>query len=268
MKKVLLLFISLILLSLPMMLLASCTDGDTTDGENSHPDEENPQESSLTEDEVMERLEGMYVSDKLTEALLESGDSERFTIRVEIAFINESLLKELEYKGKKYSEYEAELYELYLLDYKLEELAYLNDGVYLAYGEIIYTEGAPDGVRWTEELYEQKLDYYGEELLSQYISDGIFLRDEALADYETNQEKISALCQVLKEAKKVAKEQDTQRALLAFAKEGYFVTLKDTDCFQMLITKKDFLRMTIDNITRYDFYLGVGVESINRELPD
>ena len=68
----------------------------------------------------------------------------------------------------------AQLYE------KLAQL--LKQGDSLKYGEALYTTGTPDGEKWTKEFYEQRVEFYGEDLLSKYIVDGEFLRKSVESD--------------------------------------------------------------------------------------
>ena len=69
---------------------------------------------------------------------------------------------------------DAQLYE------KLAQL--LKQGDSLKYGEALYTTGTPDGEKWTKELYEQRVEFFGEDLLSKYIVDGEFLRKSVESD--------------------------------------------------------------------------------------
>ena len=71
-------------------------------------------------------------------------------------------------------ESDAQLYD------KLGQL--LKDGDSLKYGEALYTTGTPYGEKWTKEFYEQRVEFYGEDLLSKYIVDGEFLRKSVESD--------------------------------------------------------------------------------------
>ena len=71
-------------------------------------------------------------------------------------------------------ESDAQLYD------KLGQL--LKDGDSLKYGEALYTTGTPDGEKWTKEFYDQRVEFYGEDLLSKYIVDGEFLRKSVESD--------------------------------------------------------------------------------------
>lgn len=58
----------------------------------------------------------------------------------------------------------------------------LKEGDSLKYGEALYTTGTPDGERWAEEYYRDRVAFYGEEVLSRYIADGAFLKEQLEAD--------------------------------------------------------------------------------------
>lgn len=55
----------------------------------------------------------------------------------------------------------------------------------LKYGEALYLTGTPDGVKWAKEYYDSTVAEMGEELLSKYIVDGEFLKDELIRDLDT-----------------------------------------------------------------------------------
>ena len=84
------------------------------------------------------------------------------------------------YEGKTLAELAlAAEAEKYLPD-KMTELLKLGDE--LKYGTALYETGTPDGIRWDQAFYEEKVAYFGEALLNKYIVDGVFLRDALEAD--------------------------------------------------------------------------------------
>ena len=90
------------------------------------------------------------------------------------------------YEGKTLSEWAIASAEANLLPEKMAELLKMGDE--LKYGEALYETGTPEGIIWDRRLYEDKIAYYGEELLSRYIVDEEFLREELeanLADVKT-----------------------------------------------------------------------------------
>lgn len=86
------------------------------------------------------------------------------------------------YKGKTIEEYrEAYDQERWLFRLLTQ---FVKEGEDLKYGEALYTTGGPDGVIWAREFYEERVELYGEELLSKYIVDGEFLKAEVEAEIE------------------------------------------------------------------------------------
>ncbi len=95
-----------------------------------------------------------------------------------------------QYNGKTLAEYESDAFKERAHPGVLEEL--LKVGDQLKYGELLYTTGTPnhtpgdpDGELWAKELYDQTVEYFGEELLAKYIVDGEFLREQVIADMKT-----------------------------------------------------------------------------------
>ena len=86
------------------------------------------------------------------------------------------------YKGKTIEEYREAYDQERWLFRLLTQL--VKEGEDLKYGEALYTTGGPDGVIWAREFYEERVELYGEELLSKYIVDGEFLKAEVEAEIE------------------------------------------------------------------------------------
>ncbi len=102
---------------------------------------------------------------------------DKIAIRVECG-IGEDFL----YNGKTIEEYrEADNQEWWLFQ-KLSTL--IKEGEVLKYGDAVYTTGTPDGERWAQSYYEERIAWYGKELLSRYIVDGEFLKEELEAEVE------------------------------------------------------------------------------------
>jgi hypothetical protein len=86
------------------------------------------------------------------------------------------------YNGKTIQQYHNEWDENSSLAEKYGQL--LKEGDKLKYGEALYTTGAPDGERWSEDWYYIRINFYGEDFLAKYIVNGEFLRDKVIADQE------------------------------------------------------------------------------------
>lgn len=90
---------------------------------------------------------------------------------------------EFVYNGKTISEYEAAVDDAKLLIDRLGEL--LKAGDELKYGEALYKTGTPNGKKWAKQLYDETVERIGKDVLSKYIVDGEFLKDNLEADIAT-----------------------------------------------------------------------------------
>ena len=90
--------------------------------------------------------------------------------------------KEYVYNGRSLAEYEAAMLKEQRLITKLEGLR--KDGDYLKYRENLYLSGTPDGEKWTKELYEETVSWYGEDVLNKYIQNGEFLSGKLEQDLQ------------------------------------------------------------------------------------
>ena len=94
--------------------------------------------------------------------------------------ISKTFWDDFVYNGKTVAQIRQEKEDKYNLFEKLAQL--LKDGDVLKYGELVYTVGTPDGEKWAKELYDERIEYYGEELLSKYIVDGEFNKAQVEED--------------------------------------------------------------------------------------
>lgn len=75
-----------------------------------------------------------------------------------------------EYNGTTYGELRAERERLFDLREKYFDFPKMSE--WLKYGELLYTTGTPDGEKWTKELYDETVAYYGKDFIAKYIVDG------------------------------------------------------------------------------------------------
>ena len=119
---------------------------------------------------------GLSVSPELYEAMKKAQDVDVLAVIVNSQIIAPN---DFNYNGKAFSEYNSAYIELGKVLKKLNEL--LVDGEYLKYGEALYKDGAPDGTKWTREVYEKTVAYYGD-LFDKYIKNGELLENELLGE--------------------------------------------------------------------------------------
>jgi hypothetical protein len=122
---------------------------------------------------------GLAVSSELYEIMKNAEDVDVLAVVVKSQIIAPS---NFYYGGKTLSEYNTAYIELGSELKKLNELTV--DGEYLKYGEALYKDGAPDGTKWTREVYEKTVAYYGD-LIDKYIIDSALLKNELLGEIKS-----------------------------------------------------------------------------------
>ncbi len=149
--------------------------------------------------------------------------------------------------GKTLNEYYCDMCDERTLPEVLAQL--IKEGDSLKYGTALYEGGAPNGEKWYKSLYDERIEFYGTEILDKYIVNGEFLRSQAESDLE---------------AAKKAKEA-TKAYKAAFA--AYYKYLVDTlqisipanvkgsDGIIMHMTAEDFRTFTADHIEAWSFSL-------------
>lgn len=193
--------------------------------------------------------EGLSVSENLY-SILQDIEDEAY-VAVIVRNDNDSMLNQYEYQGKKYEDYQQEYEELVSLADKLE--AIVKEGEYLKYGAALYIEGAPDGTRWSEEYYNERLEFYGSELIDKYIKAGEFKHTDVEQDIVLNEENISKKLGIMEEAVKAYSVHNMEKMYEVFESSDYCVTSKNDNLY-LFITKADFAKLSVKNAETYDFY--------------
>ena len=164
------------------------------------------------------------------------------------------------YKGKKLSEYANANNSEYMT--KLRDL--MGYGNTLRYGEMVYTTGTPEGMKWTQEWYEDRVEYFGEELLSKYIVDGEFLEENLRLDIN----------EIMKnnriandEAEKAYYRYKANEAVKQLDKQNIsYEYMNDPKRLVIYVTADEFKALSLDNIARYGLDIsvanGLGVDAI------
>ena len=191
---------------------------------------------------------GMKLSNELYDAVLKT-ESDRY-LAVTIIYDNDEYLNRFLYEGKSYAEHKEELESLRQLTYKYQALA--NQADMLKYGELLYTEGPPNGRKWTKEYYDKVVASFGKEFLSEFIVDGEFLAEKLEDAMEENQNKIKEKEKIIDPMLKAYHESSAPRIAEAFSQ--YAVTVKNGSAY-LFITPAEFETIHVDNITDYSFSL-------------
>jgi len=195
---------------------------------------------------------GLSVSEALITAL-EGAESSEW-LAISIRFKDAQFLEDLTYEGKKYTELREEYYSYYNHLSKLEVLK--NDGHLLKYGELIYTEGVHNQ-KWTQEEYEDLIEFYGEELLNEYIVDGVFLEDKISKDLKDTQNKTDSTKEILDFLEFDEYRISIPKKIVENFEPYEYNVIYYSNHFGrdavLLITKEDFLKIKIDNPEQYAF---------------
>ncbi|MGN0684144.1 MAG: hypothetical protein ACI4JY_10755 [Oscillospiraceae bacterium] len=191
---------------------------------------------------------GKHVQASIPEALHMLPENSKLAIRVDIGRYDDTFV----YNGKTLEEYSEQSQATSLLTEKLSQL--LKEGDALKYGEALYQTGTPHGEKWAKELYESRVEFYGEELLGKYIVDGEFREINATRDLENalvnaqavRTEEIKAINEYLKHRMKQMEN------FLCLDKQGI-----DMENKTIFVTESEFASLTFDGIENCVFYPAV-----------
>ena len=184
------------------------------------------------------RWHGKYITRELFEALT---DPDAGTIPVRFSF-KDTGANDFVYQGRTLREIREAMYG--------EDLAHLEnllrDGDKMKYGEALYTTGTPDGTKWTRDVYEDMLAYYGEELLTKYIVDGEFLEEQLQADFDALKAQYRAEYDAAEEAFCQARIEETVRTLDAQGIKYEQYEDSNDDEMLMYVTAEQFTDLTLE----------------------
>lgn len=138
----------------------------------------------------------------------------------------------------------------------------------LKYGEALLT-GTPDGEKWSKELYEETIAYYGEELLSKYIVNGEFLKDQLEADIEIMSGEGSAYYayESACAAYNAYALDEAEKQLAAHSIDYDASNSADSGCIIMFVDAEQFSAFTMESIENWCFCLARKGEN-NRWMDD
>lgn len=191
-------------------------------------------DSTNTDGESIKEINGNWMSYGLHDVFERATDTDVFAVlampKVDFTF---------QYEGKNLEEYYLAMCNEKYLPEKLRQLS--KEGNALKYGEALYTSGTPDGEKWAKEFYEERIRFYGEDILNQYIVDNEFLKDKLEVD--------------------IVKAENSNEATLAYeeAKGAFLTSIAQTikDKFQIEVdTKESALLMYMSRDTFYSLTKG------------
>ncbi len=158
------------------------------------------------------------------------------------------------YNGKTLAQYEVEEDEK-----KRKVNAYdllLREGEVLKYGEAVYKTGTPDGAaRWVKELYDEVIAIIGEDMLSEYIVDGVFLQEKASQDLPKAEDELKTAQQAHDNAR-AAYIQMYEETVGFPGSQGILYELEEnSDYLTLYLSKEEFANLTLDNMSDWTFFL-------------
>ena len=225
---------------------------DDTDSNQSSENEENNNEAVVSQDVGFgQTWNGKPVSSELYTVFSKNTDVDA-VIAISPQFKNNENYK---YNDKTIAEYSEEVRSNNLLDEKLHQI--LKEGDELKYGEILCTTGTPDGIKWSQELYEQRVEFYGEEFLAKYILNGEFLKDKVeadIADFST--EPHTALAEAIKAYKKAMIQEAIKQLKEQNIKYDYS---EASENLIINVTAEEFKVLSLENVSCY--YIGASTSS-------
>ncbi len=156
------------------------------------------------------------------------------------------------YKGKKVSEIVAEKDEKYMLAEKLGVL--IKEGDALKYGDLLYTQGTPDGEKWAEAYYYERIRYYGEDFLAEYISGGEFDKVKAENHCSKANKEAEQLTILYDEAYKAYNSESVKETKEVFLNMGFSAIVKNNKMF-VFIKKEELANLRVEDKASYTLTL-------------
>jgi len=153
---------------------------------------------------------------------------------------------QFEYNGKTIAQYEEESDAEYQYYLQIGELIKIGDS--LKYGEALYTTGTPEGEKWAKELYDNTIERLGKDLISKYIIDGEFFREEAEKVWN-NQPTVcyDALITARMEYQKHMNEETVKK----LSEQNIEYEFNNKDQLIIFITSEEFKSLNLENVQQY-----------------
>ncbi len=191
----------------------------------------------------------------------ENNDNSLFAVSAYYGKLDEQFI----YNGKTLAQYEKEaqgkrLDHLYQL---------LKQGEALKYGAALYKSGTPDGEKWSKELYDKTVAEYGEDMLSEYIVDGIFLKDKVLQDIPEAEKELEAARKSFERACAAYRAHIYRETVDSPELKGIKYELDDNSGnLTLYLTKEEFADLTLENMSDWTFFLASKSEKVGLEPVD
>lgn len=204
---------------------------------------------------------GKRISSTLYDAFEKCEENRLFAIAASCTYVD----KEYIYNGKSLAEYEAEMLKEQELMGKLEGL--LKEGDYLKYGKDLYLTGAPDGEKWSKELYDDRVSMYGDDVLDKYIQNGEFLRDKLESDLE-NLYKVETQLQYEMALREYVNSVNMRLKEKLEEKDIASDFSLDVDYLLIYVSESEFEQLEIENQSDWLFSLAVKAGDEPQDMDD
>ncbi len=204
-------------------------------------------DTSMTE---MSKWHGWNVDWGLWTALEKADDADYLAIVVTKNF-NEDAKENFSYNGTTYNKTLSDVDKKIARIRRLE--SFCKDGHLLKYGELLYTTGTPGGTRWAKELYDARVEYYGE-LIPQYISNGEFDEQSARSDLSALMESVDSLNMRLNECRESYQEL-TPEELKMFSSDGMYTSSNCCGERYLFVQKSKLISSNITDRENYNLSL-------------
>ena len=138
-------------------------------------------------------------------------------------------------------------------------MALEKEGLWLRFGEVLYTTGIPKDVplvggdKWTEENYRNTIARYGEEMLAKYIVDGELLTEKLVRDREVLEQEMEDLRVFRSEAYKAFRKQNASQLQERLAKQKLAVWYEGGNLY-LFVTEQELAKVKLDK-DEYTLYL-------------
>ncbi len=183
--------------------------------------------------------------------ILNSADDEEY-LKIYLVASLDRQDQDFSYQGKTLKWYADNANKNGLLVDKLAALPKVGNA--LKYGDALYTTGTPDGEKWSKELYEKTVEYYGSDFLNKYIVNGEFLLDKVLADEQKALSEIELAYRDYENAFSEYKKSKLTEMYVRLKEKGVNAGISDTgNTLMILITKDEFVNLEFDNMQEWTF---------------
>lgn len=156
------------------------------------------------------------------------------------------------YQGKTRGEWEVEKEILSAHQRKLIEFS--KEGHWLQYGEALYTTGTPDGEKWTKELYEERINFYGAYFLEQYIVNGSLLSEKIEQEIRDNEARLKEISVILVQLEDAYAEHYAHEDFEKFTEKGLYCAIKNGRLY-LFITPRGLSKLRMQGKSKYTLSL-------------